>query len=239
MNHHPQFIWPRLLEPPPADVLLVYLDLNHWIGLAKASVGHCEGLALVGTLEACRTARSAGTAMFVLSGTIYAEMLKIKDPAQRLNLAFVMEELTDFATLISRVAVMECELSAMMDPVAKQPSPLSKVSLVGRGVRHAYGLNSGIAIISPTGEDATEDLRGEMGSAKFDQMIEEMFVYAERSMLCGPADSNEDQALRALGYSPEGPRGVVENRAVQERAFKAILDADPHWRRGRLRDLVA
>jgi hypothetical protein len=235
----PAFVWPSLLKPPPDDVLLVYLDMNHWIGLAKASIGHPKGESLQGVLEACRAARAQGIALFVLSGTIYAEMLKIKDPAQRLDLAQVMEELTDFATLISRVAVMECELSALLDPPARLPSPLSKVPLVGRGIRHAYGLSSGISIVRSSGEDATAELHEEMGDAAFDRMMEEMFLKAERSMLRGPANGDEEQTLRALGYFPEGPRGVTEDRAAQEREFKAILDSDPHWHRGRLRDLVS
>jgi hypothetical protein len=36
--------------------------------------------------------------MFVLSGTDYGEMLKMKDPARRREIANVMEELTGFAT---------------------------------------------------------------------------------------------------------------------------------------------
>lgn len=239
MNNNPPLFWPRLLEPPPANVLLVYLDLNHWIGLAKASVGHREGLALVDVLEACRATHSAGAAVFVLSGTIYAEMLKIKDPAQRLDLARVMEELTRFATLISRVAVMKCELATMLDPVAKLPSPLAKVPLVGRGVRHAFGWSSGIAIVDESGRDATAELRAEMGAAAFDRRMEEIFVESERAMLRGAADQNEDQELRAIGYRPEGPRGVIEKRAEQERELKRNLDVDPHWRRGRLRDVIS
>jgi hypothetical protein len=36
---HP-LVWPPLLDLPPEDVLVVYFDLNHWIGLAQAAVGH-------------------------------------------------------------------------------------------------------------------------------------------------------------------------------------------------------
>jgi len=32
-------IWPKIQMPQP-PVSIVYLDLNHWIGLAKAFVGH-------------------------------------------------------------------------------------------------------------------------------------------------------------------------------------------------------
>lgn len=98
-------VWPRLLELPSDNVNVVYLDLNHWISLAQASVGHSKGNSFVETLGACHAARSAGTAMFVLSGTHYSEMLKIKDPTQRREISKMMEELTDFATLVSRVVL--------------------------------------------------------------------------------------------------------------------------------------
>lgn len=237
-NDARRFVWPTLLKRPPCDTRLVYLDLNHWIGLAQASIEHPQGKSVLGVLEACRAARLRGDAVFVLSGTIYAETQQIKDPAQRLALAEVMEELTDFATLIGRIAVMECELSAMLDPVAKLPSPLCQVPLVGRGVRHAFGLSSRISIIGPSG-DATEEVRQRMGDSEFDRLMAEMFVKAERSMLRGPADQGEEQTLRALGYFPEGPRGVTENRVAQEHELKKLLDAESRWRRGRLRDVVS
>lgn len=118
-------------------------------------------------------------------------MLTIRDPAQRRDLAEVMEELTGFGTLISRVVVMECELSAMLDPVAQLPSSLSKVPLVGRGVRHAFGLSSQISIIGPSG-DATEEIRKQVGDIAFDRLMAEIFVKTERSMLRGPADQDEE-----------------------------------------------
>jgi hypothetical protein len=154
---HP-LVWPPLLDLPPEDVLVVYFDLNHWIGLAQAAVGHPKGASFNATLEACRTARTTGRATFVLSGTIYAETQKIKDPDQRRSLAQVMEELTGFDTLVSRVVVMELEFSALLDPIAKVPNTLSRASLVGRGVRHAYGISSGFAIMGPAG-DETESFR--------------------------------------------------------------------------------
>ena len=143
----PALVSPRLLELPSDNVNVVYLDLSHWISLAQASVGHSKGSSFVETLQACHAARSAGTAMFVLSGTHYGEMLKIKDPAQRRDIANVMEELTGFATLVSRVVVMEFELMAVLDRYAKAPSLLPMIPLIGQGVRHAFGLESGLKII--------------------------------------------------------------------------------------------
>ena len=93
----PDLVWPPLLELPSDDVKLVYLDLNHWISFAQASKGHPNGIPFVDTLKACKAAKSAGTAIFVLSATHYMEMNKIKDPGQRQAIADVMEELSGFA----------------------------------------------------------------------------------------------------------------------------------------------
>lgn len=78
-----------------------------------------------------------------------------------------------------------------------------------------------------------------MGEAAFERKMEEIFVLSERAMLRGPVDQEEEQALRAVGYSPESLRRVMEDRAAQERELQGRLDADPHWRRGRLRDVVS
>ena len=234
----PPLVWPTLLDCPPSNVLLVYLDLNHWIALAQASVGHPEGDVHNEVLEACRAARFAGRATFVLSGTIYAEMQKIKDPMQRLHLAQVMEELTGFDTLVSRVVVMELELSAVVDPVATLPNPLPRVNLVGRGIRHAFGLSSGFNIMGPSG-DETERFRQRYGPEAFDNVMSTAMLNMERSILRGPVDKDDEDALRTFGWNPDAPASVTQRRAEQEREFKGILDAHTKWRRGRLRDLVS
>jgi sugar/nucleoside kinase (ribokinase family) len=136
MKDAPALVWPRLLELPSEDVNLVYLDLNHWISFAQASTGHSSGVSFVRTLEACRAAKSAGSAVFVLSAIHYMEMNKIKDPSQRRAIADVMEDLTGFASLMDRVVVTNLELDAMLDRFAQQPSPLSRIHLLGKGVRH-------------------------------------------------------------------------------------------------------
>ena len=37
-----RYCWPRTLRRP-SDLRIVYLDLNHWIDLAKAYSGHKDG----------------------------------------------------------------------------------------------------------------------------------------------------------------------------------------------------
>ena len=233
----PALVWPRLLELPSDTVNVVYLDLNHWISLAQASLGHSKGISFTKALEACRAARSAGTAVFVLSGTHYVEMLKIKDPSQRRALADVMEELTDFAALVSRVVVMELELTAMLDRLARKPSPLPKIPLIGRGVRHTFGRQSGLRIVGPSG-DETGRARECMGTKAFDDFVAEACLQLERSALRGPTD-DEVEKLRGLGWNPEAVTRVAERRAAEERNQALRLDGESTWRRSRLRDVVS
>jgi hypothetical protein len=233
----PALVWPRLLELPPDNVNVVYLDLNHWISLAQASVGHPKGSSFVRTLEACRAARSAGNAVFVLSAVHYMEMNKIKDPAQRRAVAAVMEELTSFASLLSRVVVMELELTAMLDRFAREPSALPTIPLLGRGVRHSFGRQSGLRIMGPSG-DATGQMRERMGAEAFDDLVTRAELLLDRSVLQGPS-GDEVEDLRAIGWKPEAETQVAESRAAEERDQTLRLDGEGPWRHSRLRDVVS
>ena len=233
----PALVWPRLLQFPPDTVRIVYLDLNHWIYLAQAFVGHSEGRPFTKVLEACRSARAAGTAVFVLSGTHYFEMLKIKDPAQRRSIADVMEELTDFAALVDRVVIMDLELAAILDRFAKKPSMLPMIPLIGRGVRHTAGRLGGLKVMGPSG-DETSRVRERVGAEAFDDLMMQADIFLERSALRGPTDDEVD-TLRELGWNPEAVTQVGERRAAEERDQRLRLDGEARWRRGRLRDVVS
>ena len=233
----PALVWPRLLELPSDNVPLVYLDLNHWISLAQASTGHPNGASFIPTLKASMAAKSAGTALFVLSAHHYMEMQKIKDPSQRRAIADVMEELTGFASLLDRVVVMEVELDAMLDGFAQKSSTFSPSPLLGRGVRHSFGRNSGVRFRGPHG-DATEEVRARMGAEAFDNFVAQAELLLDQSVLRGPTD-DEVPELRALGWKPESAIQVAERRAAQERELSSMLDREVQWRRGRLRDVVS
>jgi hypothetical protein len=45
---------------PAPEARLVYLDLNHWIGLAKANTGHPDGARHRDALAALRQAKTSG-----------------------------------------------------------------------------------------------------------------------------------------------------------------------------------
>jgi hypothetical protein len=231
-------IWPKSVALPPENITLVYLDMNHWIGLSKAAADHPSGEQFRSVLEVCRAARRISQAAFILSGTIYGEMLKIKDPAQRMDLASVMEELTDFASLASRTAIMERELDAAIDPFAKAPSRLPMTALVGRGALHAFGLH-GVSNLTELFKDEDFWIRAKAGTQNFDQLIAEIGLKFERSVLAGPSNEAEVQQLGEFGWGIKNVIRVAEERSQEENSQARRLDAEPSWRKGNLRDVVS
>jgi hypothetical protein len=49
--------------------------------------------------------------------------------------------------------------------------PLPPIAVVGRGVRHAFGIQSGLRIMGPAG-DETEHVPQRMGTREFDAFVE-------------------------------------------------------------------
>jgi hypothetical protein len=235
------YVWPNALVPPARDARLVYLDLNHWINLAKAAVGHADGARFRGALDALREAKSSGAYAFPLSATHYMEMMGITDPRQRFDVAAVMEELSGFASLVCRSIVMRLELEAAIDAVAHpRPQPYAQVPVLGQGVLQAFGKRGGLRIRSQAGEDVTEAARLQWphGPEDFDRWQSNAELQLDRSVLRGPTDA-EAPTLRASGWDPTAARRTADQRAAQEREQAARLAAEPRWRRGRLRDVVS
>jgi hypothetical protein len=232
-----QYAWPPLLVRLPRPPVLVYLDMNHWIALAKAAAGHPSGALHQEVLARCRAARTGGLALFPLSATHYMEMANIRHPRQRRDIAQVMEELSGFAALQPRDLIFRHELDAVLTMrVGPSRKPLLPLLLLRRGCAGAFGLRGGLRIRTPEG-DITESVRQQMGPDRFDAIMADAELRLERAVLAGPTDDDVKQ-LRAYGWNPEAARQVAEDRAAEERAQVARLNADPKWRRGRLSDVV-
>jgi hypothetical protein len=236
------YIWPgRYLRRPDHTYALVYLDLNHWIQLARAAVGHAEGARHVAALERLRQAKAAGRVILPLSSTHYMEMAGIKNARHRYDVATVMEEFSGFTTIISRAVIMELEIEAVLDEmVGARAQPYEALPLLGFGVGPSLGLVGGLRIRNKAGEDKTAEARAAFpdGPEAFDRKMIELNHHFEREILRGPADEQVEQ-LRADGWHPEVARRDAAQRAAAEQAQVANLDTDPRWRRGRLRDVVA
>lgn len=234
-------VWPSTLKRPSEGGPIVYLDLNHWIALAQAASGHLQGQTFKDILDTCQAAARSGGARFVLSGSHYAEVLKVSSPRQRRDLADVMESLTGFTTLVSRVVVMKLELSAALDSVLSLTPRDPDIDLLGYGVCHAFGQsNAGFRIRDrSTGEDVTPKFREQYGPEKYDGYMANTLLEFERSHLRGPQDEAELQKLQSLGYAPQQALQVAKNRADEERAQSQRLDGAGPWRRERLADVVS
>jgi hypothetical protein len=134
---------------------------------------------------------------------------------------------------------MELEIEAVLDEfVGLREQPYEPLPLLGFGP--SLGLVGGLRIRDESGEDKTAEVRATWkdGPEGFDRKMLEMNVYLEREMLRGPADEQVEE-LRAEGWDPDVARRMASERAAAEQAQAANLDADPRWRRGRLRDVVS
>ena len=114
--------WPTTLVLPQRPPRLVYLDLNHWVSLAKANSGRADGDEFKEVLVACHEAVDRGVAVFPISDTTYVEVSKIGPHRQRRDLADVIERLSGYRVVTSRVAIAQHEVEALLDHLTG-PSP--------------------------------------------------------------------------------------------------------------------
>ncbi len=233
------YVWPSSLAFGAMVRRSVYLDLNHWIGLAKAAVGHRDGGRYIPLLHASRVALANGAVVFPLSGQHYMEMSGIRDPRQREDVARVMMELSEFRTLLCRALVMRLELESILDArVGGRAVPYASLDLIGTGFGHAFGIKGQLQVRDDSGS-SPEAIRQSWpgGPEAHDRQLAEMQYMAEWMMLRGPLDEDLDD-LAENGFDPAAARRGQELRALQEREQAQRFDQDPRWRRGRIRDVV-
>ncbi|MFF5500535.1 hypothetical protein [Streptomyces roseolus] len=214
------YVWPRWLGRPEAGLRLIYLDLNHWISLAKAATGHKAGGRYREALEAVRTAAASGTTVFPLSATHYMEMSNIKDPRQRADIALVMEELSGFRTLLSRTIVMRFELEEALQNHPRIRGPqMQHFPLLNFGVGPSLGINGGIQIRSADGSDVTaaSRLNWPGGPSAFDACKRDAELYMERGVLRGPSDTE----VPSLGEWVGPNRGSRDRREARRAGARA------------------
>lgn len=235
-----EVVWPAQLIQPARPPKIVYLDLNHWIGLAKAATRHQDAGPYAELLSNCRAAQASGDAVFPLSETHYFEMSRIKDPRQRYQVAAVMEELSEFLTVLGLSPIRRLELATTLDVFLSPFDPIyQEVPLLGAGFSHAFGRRGEFRVRdSITGADLTAIMRERIGVDLHDSIMADVDLQLNRSILRGPTDA-EVAGLRSCGWNPEAIHAYADQRAQQEREQAARLDQHPRWRRGRLRDVVS
>ncbi len=222
--------------------MVIYLDLLHWVSLAKANSGHRDGEQFVAALAACLDAASDSKAVFPISDSIYMEVLRIGKHRQRRDLREVIERVGMYSVVTSRVTIAEHEVEALLDRlIGASPDPISTVDYIDWGVARAFGKAGGFRIMTTdTGEDVTDKVRSEyaQGPEAFDLKLAWAELQLNRKVLDGPT-AEEEPELRSDGWEPRAAYEVASRRADEELAQVQRFNAEPSWRRGRIRDVVA
>jgi hypothetical protein len=230
-------IWPHLVRPA---VPILYLDLNHFIFLARASQSVERAPSGYGELgDALRSAVRSGRVIVPLSAQHVWEMHGIADPRQRRDVATVMEDLSGFQYLLGRVDIGQLEIEAGIRHILGEQTPPVPWPLLRPTIGQALGLVGGVKIVNEAGEDVSESMRAEMGATEFDAFISSARLAFERGLLAGPSDDDAEMLRRDYGYAPEVARASGESRLAFEEDLAGNLAADARWRRGRLRDVVS
>lgn len=234
-----QHVWPRTLIRPEGLPKLVYLDLNHWIALAKAASGQCKQH--TDTLAACLKSVENQRALFPISDCTFKEIAKNRNHRQRRDLRMAIESLSRYFVVTSREMIATREIEAVLDIiVGPAPDPINAIHYLDWGVCRAFGLVGGLKIMSSRGEDVTAEFRESYadGPEAFDRYVQEAELNLNRQMIEGPTPS-EEPVWRKEGWAPERPLEIYEQKSIDELEQVERFDVDPKWPRNRIRDAIS
>lgn len=232
--------WPRTLLLPRRPPKVIYLDVNHWIALAKAHCGHPGGEPVRAILGELLGAAQSGAIVVPVSDSTFMEISKIGSHRHRRDLRTVIEAVSGYRVVSSRLVIATHEIEALLDDtVGASSRPINSTEYLDWGVARAFGVMGGFRIRDATGSDVTDEVRSRHpdGSAAFDKIVASAELDLQRSTLDGPSPC-EASKLGRNGRDVDTSRRIAERRADAERAQAARLDSYPRWRRGRLRDVI-
>lgn len=225
-------VWPSELALSTRPPAVVYLDLNHFVNMAKIVAGKpAPGYADL--LDVCRNAANDGRAIFPLSATHLMEMAAIVGSRQRSDVAAIMEELSKFQYLLGRAIIQVFEVEESLRAIGVDLPLAGGGDLIGRGGFYPFGRHSEI-FVEGEGQPAFERLRERLGAEAMDKWM---------------ADANREAQWLLLTGGEEGRQGVPAwQRILNDRADREIDQArkidqapaiEPDWKREQMRDLVA
>ena len=122
------------------ETLIVYLDQNKWIDLAKARVGHRDGQKYQVALDKANELAKQGKAVFPLSWLHFVETRKKRDLKKRKELAEIMAELSRGTAIIPKSMIADWELQRAV-AMAFRKAPLVMPSVFGYGMSMIFGRN--------------------------------------------------------------------------------------------------
>ncbi len=230
------YTWPRTLRTEHPFGKMVYLDLNHWIELAKALSGHDKGRKNLDTLTTLEKTVADQAVAFPLSFTTLLEISKIRNRRQRRHLREVIELLSRYYVVTS-LWIVEChEVEAMLDDtVGVNPKPIGYNDYLDWGVLRAVGTNGRLRIRDESGEDVTREFRQSLPPERaklLDERIANAYVEMNRQFIESAGPHSGEQTNQSTFR-------LVEGNALFEEELAGLLNQNPRWRRGRIRDVVA
>lgn len=204
--------------------LLIYLDQNKWIDLARAFHDRPDGNRFKSVLQKIKLAGEEGKAILPLSGTHVIETRASKDMSKRLRLSQVMSSISRGWTIAPSYVITPVELGMSVAKTFDQPLPAQPITF-GRGIPFACGITMKLHKVD--GPDGSTH-------GQVPQLIDESLSEAKviEDFLCG---GNEAVNLRALEKYRSGKDEIVKHqesfraaaksygRAVLRRAYVAQL----------------
>ena len=143
--------------------------------------------------------------------------------------------------MTSRHVVATHEIEALLDRlIGPNPNPINAMNYLDWGIFRALGMRGNIQVLNREGEDVTSAARQRFsgGPKEFDRIVDEQVLELNRRALEGPAAEEEADFL-AHGYRPDLVLKPYAQEATAENEWARMLDQEPRWRKGRLRDAVS
>lgn len=232
-----KLVWANVMRP---RVPLVYLDMNTIVYIARSLRGHTSVPAGYKDLyDAALRAKAEKRAMFPLGGAHLWEIAKITDPRQRGHLADILEILSDYQYLLGRITIAEMEFEAGMADVMGESVASGSLPLLRPTMGQVFGQVGGLRMVDADGNDRSDAARARMSDAEFDVLKAKLNYDFERRILRGPSDEDLVELTADPAYRPEVAIASHQSRVGWELDTERVLNLDPKWRRGRLRDVIA
>ena len=229
---HAAYIWPRTLDTYDPDRTVIYLDLNHWIALARAYTDHPGGVQHKEVLSLCMNAVDSGLAVFPITSLLIMEIANINKPRQRRDLQETIERISQYRAILSLPEIRKHELEATLT-AAGFPStrPIGPQKYLTHGILAATGVPDQIRIVDAHGDDRTSMVRAghPRGPAFFDSVVQDARRDLNRSIIRGPAAS-ERERFRRRGWKPQATLQGAKGTASHEGKLANVLTENPSWR---------
>ena len=205
--------------------------------------GHPDGRRHADVLDDCQKAVTSGEAAFPLSMFSLMEIANIRQHRQRRHLRDIIEYLSGYRVVMSRLLIIEREIEAVLDTrFGPTDNPLIAIPYLDQGVLRALGIDGRFRIVDEVGDEVHDGvvdahLLG-LGEIEYSDLPALAEVMLNRGIIEGPRPDDESE-LRKLGWIPRPTGPATTDLADRENDIAERLRKEQNWYRQRLRDVVA